>query len=459
MTAFVVEPSATPLRGVASVPGDKSISHRALLLSALCDGVVRIRGLGSGADNRGTARALRAMGVGIDSAGPAADGDKAAELTVRGVGLRGLRAPAAVIDCGNSGTTMRLLCGLLAAQPFAATLAGDASLTGRPMRRVIDPLSEMGATITGGGGRDPDEVYPPLTVGAPPAPLRAIEYRLPMASAQVKSAVLLAGLYADGVTRVIEPGSTRDHTERMLQHMGAPVAVRGGGVVELDRGGWDERLHAELIEVPADPSQAAFLLAAAVLAGVERVTVPGVCINPTRTGFLDALAEMNVLVEREAMRTGGAEPVADLAISRGAGDDMRATEIGGDLTVRAIDELPILAVVAARAQGTTDFRDAAELRVKESDRIATTCAMLRAFGCEVEERRDGFSVRGQPERPFRGARIDAAGDHRIAMAGAVAGLVADGPVRIDGAACVDTSFPGFAAVLGGIGVAITARDE
>jgi 3-phosphoshikimate 1-carboxyvinyltransferase len=239
----------------------------------------------------------------------------------------------------------------------------------------------------------------------------------------------------------------------MLAHMGARVRT-SGSVAEIDTRGWDGSLHAEVIDVPADPSQAAFILAAALLAGIERVTVGRVCINRTRTGFLDVLGDMNVLVEMESMRQDGPEPVADLSISRGAGDDLRAATVAGDVTVRAIDELPILAVVAARARGTTVFRDAAELRVKESDRIATTCAMLRALGCEVEEAADGFSVEGMPDRPFRPARIDAGGDHRIAMAGAVAGLAASGPVRIDDVACVDTSFPGFADVLRGLGADI-----
>lgn len=457
MTAFVVEPAKKPLLGHVTVPGDKSISHRALLLGALCDGPVRIRGLGAGEDNRATARAMHDMGAavtGLDALGEA----EGAEVVVSGAGLGGLRAAGGDIDCGNAGTAMRLLCGLLAGQRFDSTLFGDASLHRRPMRRVIDPLSEMGARITGASGARPGELYPPLRVAAASGPLQAIDYRLPVASAQIKSAVLLAGLHADGVTRVTEPGSTRDHTERMLRHMGAPVRVQGR-VIELDTRGWDRRLGAGVIEVPADPSQAAFVLAAAVVAGVERVTVGRVCINPTRTGFLDVLGDMNALVEMEAMQQGGPEPVADLSVSRGAGDALQATEVAGDLTVRAIDELPILAVIAARARGVTRFRDAAELRVKESDRIATTCAMLRALGCEVEEQPDGFAVEGMPERRFQPARIDAAGDHRIAMAGAVAGLAAAGPVRIDDVACVDTSFPGFAGVLAGLGADITVVDD
>lgn len=460
MTAFIVNPVTKPLLGIARVPGDKSIGHRALLLSALCDGTVRIAGLGSGADNGRTARAMSAMGAVIQrvdgAAGPGSE--PGGEIEVRGVGIDGLRAPIEALDCGNSGTTMRLLCGLLAAQPFAATLVGDASLSRRPMKRVIEPLARMGATVTGGLGGPEGDIYPPLRVAPNRGPLQGIDYRMPVASAQVKSAVLLAGLYADGITRVTEPGSTRDHTERMLAYMGAPVRQAGEGVVAVDAVGWGERsLRADRIVVPADPSQAAFVVIAALLAGVERVTVPGVCVNPTRTGFLDVLAAMGARVELEAMDRSGSEPTADLSVSRGAGDGLRATTVAGDLTVRSIDELPILAVIAARAEGVTEFRDAAELRVKESDRIATTCAMMRALGCRVEERDDGFAVEGMGGRPFTMASIDAAGDHRIAMAGAIAGLIANGPVRIQGAEMVDTSFPDFAGTMRALGVDIAVE--
>lgn len=468
MTAFIVHPASKPLMGMAQVPGDKSIAHRALLLGALVEGRVRIRGVGSGGDNGRSARAMSAMGAAITAVPPAdlpvhkkatpAPGPAGStELLVRGVGLDGLRAPDGPLDCGNAGTSMRLLAGLLAGRPFATTLLGDESLSRRPMRRVIEPLARMGATITGAAGARAGEIYPPLHVAPRQGPLEAIDYALPVASAQVKSAVLLAGLHADGVTRVTEPGSTRDHTERMLAYMGAPVRQRDGGVVELDVTGWDRRLRADELVVPADPSQAAFLLAAALMVGAERVTVPGVCVNPTRAGFLDVLAAMGARIELEAMDRSGSEPVADLSVSRGAGDNLWATTVSGDLTVRSIDELPILAVVAARAPGTTTFRDAAELRVKESDRIATTCAMLRVLGCEVEEKDDGFAVEGLSGQPFRAACIEARGDHRIAMAGAVAGLAADGPVRVDGAEMVDTSFPGFADTLRELGADIAVE--
>jgi 3-phosphoshikimate 1-carboxyvinyltransferase len=473
MTSYIVEPAKRPLLGHVKVPGDKSIAHRALLFGGLCQGTVLVQGVSAGADNGRSARAMNALGVTMTRQDEG--------LAIRGVGLRGLRAAGRDLDCGNSGTTIRLLCGLLAGQAFATTLVGDESLSSRPMRRVIDPLAQMGATITGQAGARPGEVYPPLCVHgvAPGRALAAIDYALPMASAQVKSAILLAGLYADGATTVREPGPSRDHTERMLARMGAPVraSVRtgardaGGGVIELDTRGWDGRLGADRIVVPGDPSQAAFVIAAGLIAGVERITVGDVCINPTRTGFLDVLAAMGALIEREAMspaRGEDDEPRADLSISRairrtahGArsgdrseGQELAATIIAGELTVRSNDELPILAVVAARAAGTTEIRDADELRVKESDRIATTCEMLRALGVEVEERAGGMIIQGVPGRRFRSARVHARGDHRIAMSAAVAGLAADGPVRVDGAECVATSFPDFPEVLRRLGADI-----
>ncbi|MGH2899672.1 MAG: 3-phosphoshikimate 1-carboxyvinyltransferase, partial [Solirubrobacteraceae bacterium] len=350
--------------------------------------------------------------------------------------------------------------GLVAGQRFQTTLFGDESLSKRPMRRVIEPLSKMGATITGpsaGGGAL--DVTPPLAIGPAAGPLRAIDYILPMASAQVKSAILLAGLYADGATAVTEPGPTRDHSERMLAYLGAPLTVTGRRTV-IDTRGWDRRLAGDGFEVPGDPSSAAFLVAAALVAGADHVRLPNICVNPTRTGFLDAIAAMGGSVVRDAAREVGPEPVADLVVGAGAGGRsptaLRATEIAGELAVRSIDELPILAVLAARAHGTTTIRDAEELRVKESDRIATTCAMLRAFGVSCEPRSDGFVVEGIPDRPLAAARVHADGDHRIAMAAAVAALVADGPTEIDDADNVATSYPGFAAALTQLGATISA---
>lgn len=444
MTAFIVDPTSTPLAGDASVPGDKSISHRSLMFGALAAGEVRVRGLGSGVDNARTRAAMEACGVSIT--------DTADGLVIHGAGIDGLRAPAGVIDCGNSGTSIRLLCGLFSGQKFGTTLTGDESLVGRPMRRVIDPLAAMGARIEGQPGRKPGELYPPLTVlGRAAAPLSGIDYALPIASAQVKSALILAALYAGGATRLVEPGPSRDHTERILAHMGAPIRVEAGGVVHVEPSGWDRHLSPVDFDVPGDPSSAAFIVAAGLLAGAAPVVVRNVCVNPTRSGFLDVLAAMGAVVDQLPAQ-GGAEPTAHLRVD-GPPARLRATSVAGDVTVRAIDEVPILAVVAARAEGVTEFRDAAELRVKESDRIATTVAMLRAFGVEVSEDRDGFSVRGTQE-PFRSARIDAAGDHRIAMSAAVAALVADGPVHIDDVDNVATSFPSFVDLMVSLGAPI-----
>jgi len=443
---LIVEPATRPLSGTVAIPGDKSIGHRALLFSLLSATPVRVLGLGDGADNGRSAKAITALGGSITRDGAA--------LVIQGTGLDGMRAPTAAIDCGNSGTTIRLLCGLLAGQRFQTTLFGDESLSKRPMRRVIEPLAAMGAMITGtrtsGGGAL--DITPPLVIGPATAALRAIDYALPMASAQVKTAILLAGLFADGATAVTEPGPSRDHSERMLAYLGAPLTVAGRRTV-IDTRGWDRRLAGLGFEVPGDPSSAAFLVVAALLAGAGEVRLPNLCVNPTRTGFLDAIAAMGGQVAHHEPRSAGPEPVAELVV-RGPAPGLVATEIAGDLAVRAIDELPVLGVLAARARGTTTIRDAEELRVKESDRIATTCAMLRAFGVACEATPDGFVVEGNPDRPLSAARVHADGDHRIAMAAAVAALVADGPSEIDDADNVATSYPGFAAALTALGATI-----
>jgi 3-phosphoshikimate 1-carboxyvinyltransferase len=445
VTAYVITPATGPLGGAVRVPGDKSIGHRALLFSLLSARPVRVTGLGDGADNGRSARAIIALGARL-----ASDGDG---VVIHGTGLTGMRAPAAPIDCGNSGTTIRLLCGLIAGQRFPTTLFGDESLSRRPMRRVADPLIRMGVPLAGAGQSDADELVPPLTVGPATGPLTAIDYALPVASAQVKSAILLAALYADGTTIVTEPGPTRDHTERLLHYLGAPIAVDGARVT-LSAGGWNRELAGDRIAVPGDPSSSAFLIAAAIVAGSRGVRIADVGINPTRIGFLDALAAMRAPVTIEPSADAGGEPVATLEVPAGPAPAIAATTIGGDLVVRAIDEVPILAVIAARATGTTVIRDAAELRVKESDRIATTVAMLRAFGVEAEAQADGLTITGTGGAPFRAARVDAAGDHRIAMAAAIAGLVADGPTRIDDADNVATSYPGFVAALRALGATV-----
>ncbi|MGE0549665.1 MAG: 3-phosphoshikimate 1-carboxyvinyltransferase [Kofleriaceae bacterium] len=441
---LVVSPCQRPLAGSIVIPGDKSIGHRALLFSLLSSTKVRVTGLGDGADNGRSAKAIVALGAKVER-------DSGA-LVITGTGLDGMRAPDAAIDCGNSGTTIRLLCGLLAGQRFQATLFGDDSLSKRPMGRVIEPLTAMGASIVGQGGAA--AITPPLTIGPARGALHAIDYTLPMASAQVKTAILLAGLFGDGATAVTEPGPSRDHSERMLGYLGAPLTVSGRRTV-VDTRGWNRQLACDGFEVPADPSSSAFLVAAALIAGADEVRLPGICVNPTRTGFLDAIAAMGGEVTLDRQRMAGGEPVADLVI-RGPAQTLRGTEIAGDLAVRSIDELPILAVLAARARGTTMVRDADELRVKESDRIATTCTMLRGFGITCEERKDGFVVEGRPERPFEPARVHADGDHRIAMSAAVAGLVATGTTHIDDTDNVATSYPGFVAAMNALGASISA---
>ncbi len=443
MTTFVVDPATTPLTGALVVPGDKSIGHRALLFALLAHEPVRILGLGDGADNGRSARAIAQLGARVRRDGAA--------VIVDGPGLGGFVAPSSSIDCGNSGTTIRLLCGMVAGAPFATTLHGDESLSTRPMKRVAEPLAQMGAVIRG-AARGAD-IVPPLVVGPAPGPLRAIDYVLPVASAQVKTAVLLAALSADGATSVTEPGPGRDHTERLLRYLGAPITVDGARVT-IDTRGWSRRLRGGDIVVPGDPSSSAFLLVATILAGSGGVTIGNVGVNPTRSGFLDVLAAMGATVTQAALRDAGGEPVADLQVAAGAAPGLRATTIGGDLTVRSLDEIPVLAVACACADGVSMIRDGDELRVKESDRVATTCAMLRAFGVEVEERPDGMVIQGRAGRPLRAAQVHAAGDHRIAMAAAVAALVADGPSRIDDADNVATSYPGFVAALRSLGATV-----
>jgi 3-phosphoshikimate 1-carboxyvinyltransferase len=439
VTAFIVDPLAGDLAGRVRVPGDKSIGHRAVMLGAISSGVVEVTGLSQGADNGSTLAAIEQLGVAVERVG-------LDSLKIHGRGLRGLIAPRAALDCGNAGTGMRLLCGILAGQSFDCTLVGDESLSVRPMKRVTVPLGLMGAQIDG-QERD-GNIYPPLTVRGDRA-LHGIRYQSPVASAQVKSAVLLAGLYASGETEVVEPGSSRDHTEIMLEYLGADIVRPEARSVRLRA---PQELVARPLMVPGDPSSAAFAVVAGLVTGAGKLVVEKVCLNPTRTGFVDALLKMGAPVSLEPGES-ASEKVGELAV-RGAGAPMTGVEISGDLTVRAIDELPILAVAAAFAEGETVFADAGELRVKESDRIATTVAMLRGFGVDVEENKDGFTVAGQPGRTLEGARIDSAGDHRIAMAAAVAALRANGQSRIDDVDNVATSFPSFVEVFSALGASI-----
>lgn len=421
--------SGAALRGQLAVPGDKSISHRTLLLGAIAAGVSRVEGFVPAADCLATLGVVRALGVEVEELTPST-------LLVHGRGLRGLREAGDVLDCGRSGTAMRLMAGILSGQPFFSILSGDAQLRGRPMSRIVDPLRLMGATLLGrDGGR-----RPPLAIQG--GHLAGIDYRLPVASAQVKSALLLAGLYAGSPTTLRQPGPSRDHTERMLQAMGCDLWQEGHDLILAPA----QPPRALDVHVPGDFSSAAFLIVAATLAPGSEVNLEGVGVNPTRTGLLDVLRAMGARVLVHDTRSVGGEPVADLAVCAA---ELRGTVVGGDLVVRAIDEFPVLAVAASQAQGETIVRDAAELRVKETDRIATTVEELRRLGAAIESRPDGFVVHGPT--PLKGGRVDSHGDHRLAMALTVAGLIAAGETVVQGADSIGDSFPGFEAALALLG--------
>lgn len=434
MSDWISSPSG-PLRGEIRVPGDKSISHRAIMLAALAEGTSRISGFLEGEDTRATARAFASMGVRIQTAGPS-------ERIVHGVGLHGLRAADAAIDCGNAGTGMRLLSGLLAGQQFDSTLSGDESLSKRPMRRVIEPLTRMGARIAGNDG------LPPLRISGKRI-LRGIDYDLPVASAQVKSAILLAGMYAHGQTQVREPHPTRDYTERMLAAFGWPIEF-GPGWARIRAGG---RLRASDVAVPADFSSAAFFIVAASIVPGSELSLRDVGMNPRRTGLLHALRAMGADITESNSREQGGEAVADLLVRHAP---LRGIEVPVEIVADMIDEFPILFIAAAAASGTTRIAGAAELRVKESDRIAVMAKGLRALGVAIEETPDGAVIAGGA---MQGGDVDSAGDHRCAMSFAVAGMLARDAVRIRDCANVATSFPGFVdlARACGFGLAVTAN--
>jgi 3-phosphoshikimate 1-carboxyvinyltransferase len=403
---------ARRLDGDITVPGDKSISHRALILGSIADGESRVRGLSTGADVRSTAGCMRSLGVEI------------VDSVVRGVGMHGLRASADALDCGNSGTTMRLLAGLLSAQKFASELRGDESLTTRPMDRVVTPLREMGARAS----------WPPLEVGGQ-VPLHGIEYRPSVPSAQVKSAVLLAGLFAVSPTAVLEPVATRNHTELMLAAMGADVKV-AGRLVEIRPA---DRLSPLDIDIPGDLSGATFWLVVSGLVHGSHVRIRDVGINPTRTAVIDLLRTSGLAIAIKSERSEGGEPVGDLEI--GSAPALRPLSVSGGMAAEMIDELPVLAVLASQLPGTSRISGAAELRVKESDRIAAIAEGLTAMGADITARDDGWVINGP--RPLEGARVHSHRDHRVAMALAVAGLLADGTTEIEDADCVEISYPGF----------------
>ncbi|MCW8907701.1 MAG: 3-phosphoshikimate 1-carboxyvinyltransferase [Sedimenticola sp.] len=432
---FTIRPGGS-LTGSLRVPGDKSISHRSIMLGALAEGTTRISGFLEGEDSLATLRAFQAMGVDIQ-------GPDRGRVTINGVGMHGLEAPDKPLDLGNSGTSMRLLAGLLAGQGLPITLVGDDSLSSRPMRRVTDPLRQMGARVeTSASGTAPLMIHPVQR-------LSGIDYRLPVASAQIKSCLLLAGLYAEGVTRVTEPAPTRDHTERMLKGFGYPVeqvagsaSVRGGGV-----------LKACDIDVPADISSAAFFLVGASIARGSELLLKHVGINPTRDGVITILRLMGADIEVLDPRDVGGEPVADLRVRSSA---LRGIRIPVDQVPLAIDEFPALFVAAACAEGETVLTGAEELRVKESDRIQVMAEGLARLGVDVTPTPDGIVIRGGS---ISGGRVESHGDHRIAMSFAVAGLRADGGIEIDHCNNVNTSFPGFVELASGCGLGISAHKE
>ncbi len=421
-----------PIRGELRVPGDKSVSHRAIMLSAIADGRSRIEGFLEGEDTRATAAAFAAMGVRIEA-------PEACLRIVHGVGLHGLQAPRGDLDCGNAGTGMRLLTGLLAGQRFDSQLVGDASLSKRPMRRVIEPLLQMGARIDAGAGG-----LPPLAIRGG-SPLHGIDYATPVASAQVKSAVLLAGLYANGATSVQEPHPTRDYTERMLAAFGWPIEHRPG-FARLTGG---HRLQACDVHVPADFSSAAFFIVAATIVPDSDLLLRDVGVHPRRTGLLEALRRMGADITIERSREGpGGEPIADLRVRHAR---LRGIDVPEALVPDMIDEFPILFVAAAAAEGRSVIRGAAELRVKESDRIAAMANGLRALGGSISETADGAVIDGGV---LHGGAVDSVGDHRIAMSFAVAAQCVEGRVTVSDVANVATSFPDFEAQAGAVGIAV-----
>ena len=428
MSTQVIRP-ARNLTGSVRPPGDKSISHRCGMLGALASGTSRFTNFSTGADCASTLACMQALGARVERSNDA--------VSVTGVGLRGLRPPAAPLDAGNSGSTIRMLSGILAAQSFASTIAGDASLARRPMQRIIDPLRQMGALIdSAAGGR------PPLQFAPVPGGLHGIEYALPVASAQVKSAVLLAGLFAQGATVVVEPLPTRDHTEILLRQCGVSVAVRGG---RIELRGPAAELRPLEIAIPGDPSSAAFFLCAAAMFPEATLVVGGISLNPRRAALLDVLRRLGARVGVVEIAEAGGELTGSLSVAGPAAGSLRGTRIEGPETVALIDEIPVLAVLATACEGGIHFADAGELRVKESDRIASIAANLRRMGAVCEERPDGLVVPGP--QPLHGAALESYGDHRIAMAFAVAGLIADAPVEIADAGCASISYPEFYATL------------
>ena len=421
---------SAPLRGEITVPGDKSISHRAVMLGSIAKGTTEITGFLSGADCLSTVDCFRRLGVEISV------NEQEGKVTVCGRGLRGLRPASDPVSLytGNSGTTTRIISGILAPQPFTSVISGDASIATRPMRRIMQPLSQMGAHIESVNGND----CAPLRIEG--RDLHGITYHSPVASAQVKSSILCAGLYAEGVTEVVEPSLSRDHTERMLRAFGAEI----DSFEEKD--GWHARtktcpeLEARRIHVPGDISSAAYFIAAASLIPGSEILIRGVGINPTRAGMIEVAQSMGADISILGIRRDSAEPAADLLVRYAP---LHGVTIGGSVIPALIDEIPVLAVMAACAEGTTYIKDAAELKVKETDRIDTITKGLSAMGCSVAPENDGMIIEGNSGAPLTGSAIKTYGDHRIAMAFSVAALAARGETVIDDEHCVDVSYPGF----------------
>lgn len=413
-----------PVTRTLSIPGDKSISHRSVILGAIANGITSIDNFLPGQDCWSTVRCIRQLGVEITELAPN-------RLQVHGCGLDGLKEPDDYLDVGNSGTTMRLLAGVLAGQEFLSILTGDHTIRRRPMARIAKPLRQMGAQVWGrGNGR-----FAPLAIKG--GHLRAIDYLTPVASAQIKSAVLLAGLYGQGITSVTEPALSRDHTEKMLAAFGANIKIEG-----LTTSIQPGPLTAQSIMVPGDISSAAFFLVAGAIVPGSCLTISKVGLNPTRTGILDVLREMGADITITNQNQTSGEPMGDITVS---GHGLKGISIGGSLIPRLIDEIPVLAVAAAAAEGTTIFRDATELKVKESNRLQAIATELRRFGANIDETEDGLIIKGG--RNYEGAVCESYHDHRIAMACALMGLVANGPTIVHGTECIDISFPGFESTL------------
>ncbi len=417
------------LKGEVTPPSDKSISHRAIMLASLAKGKSEITNFLRSEDTMSTVNTFRALGVDIQ------ENPGKGTFIVDGKGLDSLREAQGILDCGNSGTTMRMTSGILAGCPFMSILSGDGSLNNRPMKRIVKPLREMGATVLGRN----DGEFPPLAISG--GDLRPIIYKTPVPSAQAKSAVLLAGLFAEGTTEVLESARSRDHTERMLRSFGADVKVDAMKVSVIGR----PELTGQPIDVPNDFSSAAFFIAAALLVEGSALTVRSVCLNPTRTGLLDVLKQMGADIEVVGMDAVSGEPVGDIHCKSSR---LKGINVSGDAVLSFIDEFPVFCVLAAAAEGETVIRDAGELRVKESDRISAMAEGLRAMGVGVEEFVDGMAIKGiSGARPFKGAPIHSHGDHRIAMSFSIAALIAEGETTIMDSDVVDVSFPGFYSTL------------